>query len=95
MKVYILRAVSSLQSRNTWSNQNLIEIHRGIKNWSVSGKIVNRVQIFGPFDTDKKFFIKIFMLSTSSPTNVSKYRFGLYARQMLLPLGICGNIDLL
>ena len=68
-----------------------IEIHRGIKNWTVSGKIVNRLEIYGPFDTKTKCLIKIFLLSTYN----SGYRFGLYARQMLLPLGICGNINLL
>ena len=82
--------------RNTWLNQSLIGIHRGIKDWSVTGKVVNRLEIYGPFDKDKKCYIRIF-LSSSSPigTNYSKYRFGLYARQMLLPLGPCGNINLL
>ena len=73
-----------------------IEIHRGIKNWTVSGKIVNRLEIYGPFDMKTKCLIKIFLLSTFGTfgTN-SGYRFGLYARQMLLPLGMCGNINLL
>ena len=62
-----------------------------IKRRTISGKILNGFESYGPFD-DKTVCLFVMNLENSDK---SSYHIGINAKQMLLPLGICGNINLL
>ena len=62
-----------------------------IKRRTISGKIINGLESYGPFDNKT---VCLFAMNLEN-SDKSSYRIGINAKQMLLPLGICGNINLL
>ena len=65
-----------------------------VANRDLFGKDPAHLEVYGPFDEDTQ--CKITYNSTNNNRNMrlrSKFKIGLYERQMVLPLGICGNIN--
>ena len=65
-----------------------------VSNRTLFGKDSAHLEVYGPFDNVTE--CKITFNSTINNRNRavrSKFKIGLYERQMVLPLGICGNIN--
>ena len=62
-----------------------------IKRRTISGKILNGLESYGPFDNKT---VCLFVMNLKD-SDKSSYHIGINAKQMLLPLGKCGNINLL
>ena len=60
----------------------------------VYGKVPTHIEVYGPFMERTECMVTFDSEGIWLPHR-SKYKIGLYERQILLPLGICGNINLL
>ena len=58
------------------------------------GNKTAHLEVYGPFDVTTECKITYYYYYNNIPmTHLSKFSIGLYERQTLLPLGICGNIN--
>ena len=64
------------------------------KKWSLHGKIPTHLEVYGPYRKSTECIIAYSSIDVWLP-HKSKFHIGIYARQILLPLGDCGNINLL
>ena len=66
-----------------------------VLNRDLFGKDPAHLEVYGPFDEVTQ--CKITYNSTNNNRNMrrlrNRFKIGLYERQMVLPLGICGNIN--
>ena len=62
-----------------------------VKRRTISGEIINGLESYGPFDNKT---VCLFVMNLEN-SDKSRYLIGINAKQMLLPLGKCGNINLL
>ena len=61
---------------------------------TLAGRVPAHLEVYGPFDEITE--CKITFNSTINNRDLtlrSKFKIGLYERQMVIPLGICGNIN--
>ena len=66
-----------------------------VANRDLFGRDSAHLEVYGPFDEDTQ--CKITYNSTNNNRDIrtlrSKFKIGFYERQVVLPLGICGNIN--